>query len=349
MGSNFQIFNESTQLDYLKLLSDSELELDIYYDPSFLSIDAKIQGGDFEIFVYKEHNELFIYPYIKLPFEEEKFKEYFDLSSPYGYCGPYCTSDSIFHEAEIAFIDYIKNNCVTEFVRYHYLYNEQQKFDQQIQNIQNRTVVTLNTTLDWDTIWTKEFSSTNRNLIRKLEKEEYDFVVTDKKEDLLGFTEMYYSTMKNAGASDFYYFDKELINRLYTDLGEKIFLVKVEKENVVYSYSLFFISGGIGTYYLSARNVEYSKVPATNYLLAKAAEILKEKGAMILNFGGGLTNEQDDYLFKFKRNFSKETKEFFIGKRIHNNEIYNQITEDWIEKYGTEKYSTVKHILQFYR
>lgn len=349
MGSNFQLFNESTQLDYLKLLSDSELELDIYYYPSFLSIDAKIQGGDFEIFVYNEHNELFIYPYIKLPFEEEKFKEYFDLSSPYGYCGPYCTSDSIFQKAEIAFIDYIKNNCVTEFVRYHYLYNEQQKFAQQIQNLQNRTVVTLNTTLDWDTIWTKEFSSTNRNLIRKLEKEEYDFVITDKKEDLLGFTDMYYSTMKNAGASDFYYFDKELINRLYTDLGEKIFLVKVEKENVVYSYSLFFISGGIGTYYLSARNVEYSKVPATNYLLAKAAEILKEKGATILNFGGGLTNEQDDYLFKFKRNFSKETKEFFIGKRIHNNEIYNQITEDWIEKYGTEKYSTVKHILQFYR
>ena len=349
MGSNFQIFNESTQLDYLKLLNDLKIELDIYYYPSFLEIDAKIQKGTYEIFFFRKGNEVLIYPYIKLPFEEEKFKEYFDLSSPYGYCGPYCTSDSIFQEAEIAFIDYIKNNCVTEFVRYHYLYNEQHKFAQQIQNLQNRTVVTLNTTIDWDTIWTKEFSSTNRNLIRKLEKEEYVFVLTNEIEDLLGFTDMYYSTMKNAGASDFYFFDKDLINRLYTDLGEKIFLVKVEKENVVYSYSLFFISGGIGTYYLSARNVEYSKVPATNYLLAKAAELVKEKGATILNFGGGLTNEQDDYLFKFKRNFSKETKEFFIGKRIHNNEIYNQIKEDWIEKYGTEKYSTVKYILQFYR
>lgn len=349
MNQRIKIFNKNNFKSFLQLLDERELYLDVYYDPYFLSIDAKIQGGDFEIFVYKEHNELFIYPYIKLPFEEEKFKEYFDLSSPYGYCGPYCTSDSFFKEAEIAFINYIKNNCITEFVRYHYLYNEQQKFAQQIQNLQNRTVVTLNTTLDWDTIWTKEFSSTNRNLIRKMEKEEYDFVLTDKKEDLLGFTEMYYSTMKNAGASDFYYFDKELINRLYTDLGEKIFLVKVEKENVVYSYSLFFISGGIGTYYLSARNVEYSKVPATNYLLSKAAEILKEKGATILNFGGGLTNEQDDYLFKFKRNFSKETKEFFIGKRIHNNEIYNQIKENWIEKYGFEKFSAIKHILQFYR
>lgn len=349
MGIKFQIFNESTQLDYLKLLHDFKLELDIYYYPSFLSNDAKIQGGEFEIFVYIEQNEIFIYPYIKLPFEQEKFKGYFDLSSPYGYCGPYCTSESIFQEAEIAFIDYIKNYCVTEFVRYHYLYNEQQKFTKQIHNIQNRTIVTLNTTLDWDTIWTKEFSSTNRNLVRKLEKEKYNFFVTKEKEDLLGFTEMYYSTMKNVGASDFYYFDKELINRLYADLGEKIFLVKVEKENVVYSYSLFFISGGIGTYYLSARNVNYPKIPATNFLLAKTAELLKEKGAFILNFGGGLTNEKDDFLFKFKSNFSKEKKEFFIGKRIFNNSIYNQLINDWIGLYGNNEYEKRKNILQFYR
>lgn len=349
MESGFQLFNASTQLDFLKLLNDLKIELDIYYYPNFLDIDAKIQKGAYEIFFFRKGNEVFIYPYIKLPFKEEKFKEYFDISSPYGYCGPFSTSESIFQEGEEAFIEYNKNKCVTEFVRYHYIYNEQQKFTKHIQNIQNRTVVTLDTSLDWETIWTKEFSSTNRNLIRKLEKEEYRFVLTNEKEDLLGFTEMYYSTMKNAGASDFYFFDKELINRLYADLEEKIFLVKVEKENVVYSYSLFFISGGIGTYYLSARNVDYPKVPATNYLLTKAAEFLKEKGATILNFGGGLTNEQDDYLFKFKRNFSKDTKEFFIGKRIFNNNIYNQIVNDWIKLHGENDYEKRKHILQFYR
>ena len=33
----------------------------------------------------------------------------------------------------------------------------------------------------------------------------------------------------------------------------------------------------------------------------------------------GKQNEKDDFLFKFKSNFSKEKKEFFIGKRIFNN------------------------------
>jgi lipid II:glycine glycyltransferase (peptidoglycan interpeptide bridge formation enzyme) len=349
MNQKIKIFNKDNFKDFLQILIEIGLELDIYYYPSFLDIDAKIQKGEYEIFFFIKGNEVFIYPYIKLPFYEEKFKEYFDISSPYGYCGPFCSSELIFQEGEEAFVDYIKSNCVTEFVRYHYIYNDTQKFTKQIQNLQNRTVVTLDTTLDWETIWSKEFSVTNRNLIRKLEKEEYKFVLANKKEDLLGFLEMYYSTMKNAGASNFYFFEKDLINRLYEALGEKMFLVKVEKDSIVYSYSLFFISGGIGTYYLSARNVDYPKIPGSNYLLAKAVELLQEKGTFVLNFGGGLTNEPDDYLFKFKRNFSKRTKEFFIGKRIFNNNIYNQLVNDWINLHGENDYEKRKHILQFYR
>jgi lipid II:glycine glycyltransferase (peptidoglycan interpeptide bridge formation enzyme) len=349
MVTGVQIFNESTHADYLKLLCKLGLELDIYYYPSFLCFDAKIQKGFYEIFSFIKGNDVFIYPYIKLPFNQEKFKGYFDISSPYGYCGPFCSSEFIFQEGEEAFVNYIKSKCVTEFVRYHYIYNDKQKFTKQIQNLQNRTVVTLDITLDWETIWSKEFSVTNRNLIRKLEREEYNFAVANKKEDLLGFLEMYYSTMKNAEASNFYFFEEDLINRLYQDLGEKIFLVKVEKSSIVYSYSLFFISGGIGTYYLSARNVNYPKIPGSNYLLGKVVKLLQEKGASILNFGGGLTNEREDYLFKFKMNFSKQTKEFFIGKRILNNYIYNQLINDWINLHGENDYENRKNVLQFYR
>ena len=90
--------------------------------------------------------------------------------------------------------------------------------------------------------------------LRKLEKEGYSFSETTDQKDLDNFIEMYYLTMNNAGADTFYYFTKELIKQLYTELGKNIILVKVEKDHVVYSYSLFFISGSIATYYLSSRN-----------------------------------------------------------------------------------------------
>ena len=195
----------------------------------------------------------------------------------------------------------------------------------------------------------KEYSSTNRNLVRKLEKEGFEYLITNKKQDLDEFIEMYYSTMSNVGANTFYYFQKELIQKLFKDLEEKIFLAKVHKVGVAYCYSLFFISGGIATYYLSARNPEYGKIPATNYLLSKTVEYLKEKQLKILNFGGGLTNDLNDSLFIFKSNFSRTNKNFYVGKRIFNYEIYNQIINDYILSHGLDNFEQKKHILQFYR
>jgi lipid II:glycine glycyltransferase (peptidoglycan interpeptide bridge formation enzyme) len=349
MPVQINIYNKINSNLYLSFLCEINLELDIYYYPEYLEIDADIQKGDYEIFVVQNDTDVFIYPYIKLGFTNPELKNYFDISSPYGYCGPYCTNADFFVEAEILFNEFISQNCVTEFVRYHFLYNENLKFSQGITNFQNRTIVTLDIDQSWEDIWTKEYSGTNRNIIRKLEKEGYNYVITREKDDLNEFVEMYYLTMNNVGADSFYFFDKKLINDLFVALGEKIVLTKVEKDGINYCYSLFFISGTIATYYLSARNLEHSKVPATNFLLSKTVEWLLNKNISTINLGGGLTNDLNDPLFRFKSNFSKSKNDFYIGKRIFNHEIYEDIVNSWISVHGPADYEKRKQILQFYR
>lgn len=349
MSGLIQIFNESNVESYDDYLLNNGISLDIYYTAKFLKIDAKIQKGEFEIFAVKKDNSIFIYPYIKLFFDNPDLKNYFDITSPYGYCGPFCNDQTFFDEAEALFYSYMSKNCVTEFVRYHYKYNRDLKFNKNIVNIHNRTIAVLDLNKSWEEIWTKEYSGTNRNVIRKLEKEGYSFSETTDQKDLDNFIEMYYLTMNNAGADTFYYFTKELIKQLYTELGKNIILVKVEKDYVVYSYSLFFISGSIATYYLSSRNLDYSKVPATNFLLSKTVELLQKKTVSEVNFGGGLTNDPQDHLFRFKSNFSKTTENFFIGKRIYNDEIYKKIISEWISNHNQDEYESKKQILQFYR
>lgn len=349
MSIQINIFNKNNYKLYLSVLSKINNCLDIYYYPEYLEIDAHIQKGEYEIFVVQNDTDIFIYPYIKLGFTNPDLLNYFDISSPYGYCGPYCTDPIFFTEAEIIFNEFMSKNCVTEFVRYHFLYNENLKFSEGITNFQNRTIVSLNMDQSWETIWTKEYSGTNRNVIRKLEKEGYNYFVTREKDDLNEFIEMYYLTMNNVGAGSFYFFDKKLINELFDNLGEKIILTKVEKNGVSYCYSLFLISGNIATYYLSARNLEHSKVPATNFLLSKTVEWLQNKDINTINLGGGLTNDLNDPLFKFKSNFSKSKNDFYIGKRIFNREIYEDIVNSWISIHGQEDYENRKHILQFYR
>lgn len=349
MELDIKIYNKINQSEYLDFLKDTSPNLDIYYQPDFLSLEAEIQQGEYEVFTACKENKAFIYPYIKLPFAET-FSGYSDITSPYGYSGPYTSDDIMFIAGENSFMQYaIDNKFVAEFIRYHYLYNDKNKFSIKTENLLNRTIVTIDLSQTWQKIWEEEFSSPNRNRIRKLEKEGFQYTITEQPSDIDDFIALYYHTMKNANADPFYFFDKGLLKRLYKQLGTNIILAKVFKDNKTYSSGLFFVSGGIITYYLGARNIEHPDVAGTNFLFSGTIQWAIQNGIRLMNLGGGLTNDPDDFLFRFKKNFSRTYRPFFIGKRIHNTKNYELLRENFIHTHGRETYEQKKNILQFYR
>jgi hypothetical protein len=344
-----ELFDETNYKDFLHRFSAIINELDIYYQPQFLIAEALMQKGKFEIFTCQLNDAVFIYPYILLPFKDGN---HVDMISPYGYCGPFCNDESFFEQAESKFIEFAKNkNVVSEFIRYHWLYNNEEKFrfKNAVQNIENRNIVVLDTKRDFETIWKESYSSTNRNVIRKVEKEGFLWDIKKfENSDICTFLTIYNATMKNSGATDFYYFNESYFENLIKNLGPKLRFCTVTKEHVIYGVSLFFISENIVTYYLSGRNVNYPKISATNFLLSKMIEWCTTHKIAYFNLGGGLSNDIEDSLFKFKRNFSKELYSFYIGKRIHNVEYYEYLKKDYIKKNGVTKYENVRHLLQFY-
>ena len=348
MGLTLEVYKQS-DLNRLPAHIAAFLKtLDIYYQPEFLACDARMQGGEWELAVCTDGTDSWVYPYIVLPIPNS---DYFDLSSPYGYAGPVTTNGLIFDAAEQLFLEHIteRANIVTEFVRYHYKYNETQFFGTKIANLLNRRVVVLPTN-DTEYIWMNEFSGTNRNLVRKLEKEGYEWQIsTFCKEDIAQFCEAYRANMVHSGATDFYFFEESFFSDLIEQLGDNLQFAKVEKDGIIYASALFFVSGKIVTYYLSARNLEFPKVPASNLLLSKMAFWAAENGMELLNFGGGLSLDENDYLFKFKSNFSKQTRDFYIGKRVHQPVVYTELQQQYIAQNGEEAFGKVRHILQFYR
>jgi hypothetical protein len=347
MDLKLQIYNQETSkllpIEVLKFIRT----LDIYYQPEFLACDAKMQNGTYEIAVYTSGTNIWVYPYIVLPIKETA---YFDISSPYGYAGPVATSNEIQPEAEQLFVDYIrsKQNIATEFVRYHHIYNENNFFQIDIKNLLNRRVVVLETK-DQDDIWMNQFSGTNRNLVRKLEKEGFTWSVKPFEiTDIEAFDKAYRANMVHSGAGDFYFFTQDFYAEMIEQLGEKLLFAKVERDGETYASALFFVSGKMVTYYLSARNLDHPKVPGSNLLLSKMAFWSQENGMKLLNFGGGLSLDENDFLFKFKSNFGKQIKDFTIGKRVHQPAIYKELQEKFIARNGEEAFQKVKHILQFY-
>ncbi|MCK9218044.1 MAG: GNAT family N-acetyltransferase, partial [Firmicutes bacterium] len=66
-----------------------------------------------------------------------------------------------------------------------------------------------------------------------------------------------------------------------------------------------------------------------NFLLDEAVKLAQKLGAELFHFGGGRTGSTDDSLLKFKKNFSKTTFDFHIGKKIYNQKVYDNVVEQW--------------------
>ena len=209
----------------------------------------------------------------------------------------------------------------------------------------SRKTVKLDLTLSEDDIWKTQFSSKNRNVIRKAEK---DGVTIIESQDYEFFRQMYDQTMRNVNAEDFYFFPAEYYDKFKATFGDNLILCFAMYEGKPISGSMFMFSKDYAHYHLSGRDKNFYKIAANNAVLWYGIQKAKERGCKWFHFGGGTTGADDDMLLHFKQNFSKENGEFWIGKRIHNQKIYDSIVAQWKERYP-ESYDNNKVKLLGYR
>lgn len=74
----------------------------------------------------------------------------------------------------------------------------------------------------------------------------------------------------------------------------------------------------------------------------------KAHGCHYVHFGGGTSGDPENSLLKYKMNFSQTLSEFWIGKKVHNQAVYDQIVEQWKQKYPVS-YEAHKVMLLGYR
>lgn len=87
---------------------------------------------------------------------------------------------------------------------------------------------------------------------------------------------------------------------------------------------------------------------AGNLLLHHGIKWSQQNGMKMLHLGGGVSEDENDPLLIFKRNFSTKTKKFYIGKRIHDQSAYSSLVAEWDQRFSEEA-AKYKNILQRYR
>jgi len=73
---------------------------------------------------------------------------------------------------------------------------------------------------------------------------------------------------------------------------------------------------------------EYKSYRPNNMMLYQAALRYKTMGKKCFHLGGGYSG--NDSLFKFKKGFNKNgLLDFYVGRKINNEDIYEKLVKEW--------------------
>ncbi len=322
---------------------------DIYFAPEYYSLYQNYGDGEACCFVFEKDGDIVMYPFLRNPITPLGYKldkEYYDIQGAYGYNGIIATNHNsglinAFWESFDSWCH--ENDIVAEFSRFHPLLNNQEQASPKMKTFYSRHTVALDLT-DED-IWMNQISSKNRNMIRKAEKEGVTVVESD---DYETFRKLYNSTMTDLHAEDFFFFPPEYYSEFKQTFRDESLLYLATYDGKVIAGSMFMYSDAYAHYHLSARDRDYSRYAANNLILWYGIRKAKERGCKWLHFGGGTTGDDNDSLLKFKRDFSKTFGEFWIGKRVHNQTVFNVIVQQW-KTMHPESYEANKVKLLGYR
>ena len=278
---------------------------------------------------------------------------FYDIQGAYGYNGVISNSEDphFINSFYKEFDKYcLQNNIIAEFTRFHPIL-ENYKFSDHHRNvIYDRETVMLDLRKKHEDIWKEDYSSKNRNMIRKAEKNGYicDILFKPDKMNIDQFIDVYTANMIAVKADPFYFFSDTFFYNTFDLLKEYVHLFNIRNsDDQLLSSSIVFKYGNFVHYHLSGRSKEADN-SVNNYLIDQMVKFGQENNANILHLGGGRSNDPNDSLLKFKLSFSKVTKPFHIGKKIHNQDVYNEVIKQWETK-SPDQIEKNKNILLRYR
>lgn len=302
---------------------------DIYFTSWYYKLEQIEGHGVPKMYTYQDGEKVVLYPFLvnEIPSKYE-LSEFYDIETAYGYGGPISNSEDInfLSDFENTFISYcMENKIIAEFIRFHTLIDNYKLFHKNISVLQDRTTVWLDLTRGIDDLWMDGVSPRYRTKIRKAEKLGL-FCVESR--DYKDFMRLYEMTMSRDNADGFYFWSEDYFKTLM-QRDENVILYVKNADNKIIAGNLLMVYGEYIHYHLGCSDTEFLNYNPNNLMIWKAAEYGIQKGCKKYHLGGGLSGAPCDQLFQFKRGFSKERAEFYIGKRVHNREIYDKLISEW--------------------
>lgn len=339
----FKILTFSNRSEWDKIIASlPEKSKDIHYTTQYVQIYLDTFNQEPFLAYCEEEGNFIIQVFVKKLINRFTFistgildKEYYDITNPYGYGGPIISTNNVnickvlFTKFRLKLSSYCKNNyIVTEFTSIHPFFGVVNLLNCDntllVEKVKNIAYVNLEESRE--EIW-KNMSKSNRSDIRKSEKNNVIIKkVAINKKNLEIMNQLYLLTMMRKHADRRWLFPESYFTNCFNSLGPKriSMFFATYKEKII-ACQLIIHDFKTSYNHFNGSDSEYFWLRANNLLLYKTIQWSKDMGYSYFHLGGGVTNQPDDSLWKYKKSFSDTFCQLNVYKVIHNVKIYKQL------------------------
>lgn len=326
-------FNNSESINiYKNALTLLECDSAYYCYELLNSGQNEHQELQFFLFESAEQEVLAVMPFfMRKVLINGKETSYYDVSSPWGYNGPFFKRD-ISREDRIGFwttLDawYREHKVVSEFLRFNFFRNYEDYSGTTVHTLLN---VKGNIT-DWEAFWSNLKSNT-RNQFRKAEKTGLEFGLfyeNNDEEKIKDFYKVYIGTMDRRDAIDSFYHPVSYFIEFWKANPKKCAIGLVYFEGKPISGELFLISENTMYSFLGGTDSDFFKLRPNEYLKINAVKWAHGEGMDFYMIGGGLSNGPEDKLYQYKKKYFPldDDIDFYTGRKIILPKAYKELVE----------------------
>jgi hypothetical protein len=304
----------------------------IYYSFNYFeALRANNEGTPSAVY-FKTENGFIFYPFLIKDVPNLLAQGYADIESPYGYGGPViigCDYKDIRQYIQEYFNLMREQRVIAEFVRFSPFLPINEALKETYELSLNRKTVCIELNDSFAEVIKGCTGARKRNYKRACRNLylETNYEINQAKNI---FKNLYTKNMNRLEADNYYYFSDNYFDKLLELPAENISL------NIVCTYDRTPVAAGIFLkdsvsvhYHLGASDLTYKEMQPASFLILNTAKEAIGEGKKAFHLGGGVSKDCDDKLFRFKRGFSEQVLNFYIGKKIYDIDKYNLISKNW--------------------
>ncbi|MDZ5470445.1 GNAT family N-acetyltransferase [Bacillus sp. 31A1R] len=313
---------------------------DIYFYQAYSSLYSKLESGQPFLFVF--HNKsgnTICYPFIKRSLNtldflkaDSSFEQVYDITTPYGYGGPLydVMDEESINKFRGEFQEYCREeNIVSEFIRFHPMLKNHEHLSNSLEVLAVNQTIFIDLTQNEEDIFNHYHKNHQRNIRKAFgNKLEFKIFKNNAIDYLEDFYQLYIKTMDKVNARSYYYFSRDYVRQLITGLKNNVIIAAVFFEGKMIAAALCMFNDNYLHYHLGCSKQETLRLGTNPFLFHHIAMWGKKNGFQRFHLGGGHSGK--DTLYTFKNRFNpKGVLDFYIGKKVHNEDLYNELVRKW--------------------